>query len=100
MLSSGEKDNEIGDAVPGRGNLATSSGFIASAAWFAESGILADASLGAGRTRPLEEKASALPSPATPMVVATRRAACITGNGYHPTRSDQGLLWVELARNR
>lgn len=31
MLSSGEKDSEIGDAVPGRGNLATSSGFMASA---------------------------------------------------------------------
>lgn len=85
MLSSGEKDSEIGEAVPGRGNLATSSGFITSPSFpccccFAESlGILADGTLVAGLNCPLEVKASAPPSKAPPTYVARRETTCITG---------------------
>lgn len=91
MLSSGEKESEIGDAVPGRGNLATSSGFISPPCCFAGSGILADGSLGASPTCPLEAKASAPPSTAAPTVVATRRTTCIRGVGRaDATKTDDG----------
>lgn len=102
MLSSGEKDSEIGEAVPGRGNLATSSGFISSfpcCCFVAESfSILAGGILVAGPTCPLEVKASALPSKAPPTHVARRETTCITGVELIPTsESGQGVPSHETA---
>ncbi len=87
MLSSGEKDREIGDAVPGRGNLATSSGFIvslslaaapAAAAAERSSGIRLPADparLGVGRRLPLEANPSAAPNPTRAIVANPTRIA-------------------------
>lgn len=97
MLSSGEKDSEIGDAVPGRGNLATSSGFISWSPVPAESGILADESLGAaGRACPLKVKASAPPTTAAPTVVARRRTTCIRWLWRADNGDDTTRMWGVL----